>query len=169
LVAPDGTVSVLLTNLVDLRRFPRTAIIALYSRRWAVETHYRDEKTLQHIEQFHSRTPEGIRQELFAILIGCVIARTLTALAVPSESIETAQSLIRPQLKNAVMRFAHDAALLIPAHLGPAFVIFQELLQAIRHVKYYTPKAPRPSRPRVNKHPANKWHCDRQKKLNDAA
>jgi hypothetical protein len=82
----------LLTNLVDPRRFPRTAIIALYWQRWAVETHYRDEKTLQHIEQFHSRTPDGIRQELFAILIGCVIARTLTALAVPSESIETAQS-----------------------------------------------------------------------------
>lgn len=57
LEAPDGTVSVLLTNLVDLRRFPRAAIIALYWRRWAVETHYRDEKTLQHIEQFHSHTP----------------------------------------------------------------------------------------------------------------
>jgi Transposase DDE domain len=39
LVAPDGTVSVLLTNLVDQRRFPRTAISALYWRRWAVETH----------------------------------------------------------------------------------------------------------------------------------
>ena len=76
-----------------------------------METHYRDEKTLQHIEQFHSHTPDGIRQELFAILIGCVIARTLTALAVPSESIETAQSYVRPQLKNALMSFARDAAL----------------------------------------------------------
>jgi len=169
LAAPDGTVSVLLTNLVDPRRFPRTAIIALYWRRWAVETHYRDEKILQHIEQFHSRTPDGIRQELFAILIGCVIARTLTALAVPSESIETAQSLVRPQLKNALMRFARDAALLMPAHIGPALVILQELLHAIRQVKYYKPKSPRPTRPRVNKHPANKWQSDRQRKLNNAA
>jgi hypothetical protein len=169
LAAPDGTVSVLLTNLVDTRRFPRTAILALYWRRWAVETHYRDEKTLQHIEHFHSRTPEGIRQELLAILIGCVIARTLTALAVPSESIATAQSLVRPQLKNALMRFAHEAALLIPAHPGRALVVFQELLQAIRQVKYYKPKAPRPARPRVNKHPANKWQADRQKKFNHAA
>jgi hypothetical protein len=169
LAAPDGTVSVLLTNLVDPRRFPRTAIIALYWRRWAVETHYRDEKTLQHIAQFHSRTPDGIRQELFAILIGCVIARTLTALAVPSESIETAQSLVRPQLKNALRCFARDAALLMPAHPGHALVILQELLHAIRQVKYYKPKAPRPSRPRVNKHPVNKWQSDRQKKLNIAA
>src|SRR5262245_7178952 len=169
LEAPDGTVSVLLTNLVDLRRFPRAAIIALYWRRWAVETHYRDEKTLQHIEQFHSHTPHGIRQELFAILIGCVIARTLTALSVPSESIETAQSTVRPQLKNALMSFAREAALLTPAHPEKAIVILQELLNAIRQVKYYQPKSQRPSRPRVNKQPANKWQADRQRKLKEAA
>jgi len=169
LEAPDGTISVLLTNLVDLRRFPRAAIIALYWRRWAVETHYRDEKTLQHIEQFHSHTPHGIRQELFAILIGCVIARTLTALSVPSESIETAQSTVRPQLKNALMSFAREAALLTPAHPEKAIVILQELLNAIRQVKYYQPKSQRPSRPRVNKQPANKWQSDRQRKLKEAA
>ncbi len=169
LVAPDGTVSVLLTNLIDPRRFPRTAIITLHGRRWAVETHYRDEKTLQHIDQFHSRTPDGIRQELFAILIGCVIARTLTALAVPSEAIETTQSLVRPQLKNALMSFARDAALLIPAHPTQALMVLQELLHAIRQVKDYKPKAPRSACPRVNKHPANKWQADRQKKFNRAA
>jgi DDE family transposase len=169
LEARAGTVSVLLTNLVDLRRFPRAAIIALYWRRWAVETHYRDEKTLQHIEQFHSHTPHGIRQELFAILIGCVIARTLTALAVPSESIATAQSLVQPQLKNALMSFAREAALLTPAHPEKALVILQELLNAIRQVKYYKPKSQRPSRPRVNKQPANKWQSDRQRKLKEAA
>lgn len=159
----------MLTNLVDPRRFPRTAIIALYWRRWAVETHYRDEKTLQHIEHFHSRTPDGIRQERFAILIGYVIARTLTALAVPSESLETARSLVRPQLKNALMSFARDAALLMPAHPTHALIILQELLRTICQVKDYKPKAPRPARPRVNKHPANKWQADRQKKLNHAA
>ena len=169
LAAPDGTVSVLLTNLVDTRRFPRTASIALYWRRWAVETHYRDEKTLQHIEHFHSRTPDGIRQELFAIVVGCVIARTLTALPVSSESLETVQSRVCPQLKNALMSFARDAALLIPAHPGHALVIFQELLHAIRQVKYYKPKSPRPKRPRVNKHPPKKWQSDRQKRLNHAA
>ena len=169
LAAPAGTVSVLLTNLVDPRRFPRTAIIALYWQRWAVETHYRDEKTLQHIEQFQSRTPDGIRQALFAILIGCGIARTLTALAVPSASIETAQSRGRPQLKNALMSFARDAALLTPAHPAQALVILQELLHTIRQVKDYKPKAPRPSRPRVNKQPAHTWQSDRQRKLKEAA
>src|SRR5262249_32653108 len=34
--APDGPIAVLLTTLLDPRRFPRTAIIALSWRRWAV-------------------------------------------------------------------------------------------------------------------------------------
>jgi hypothetical protein len=38
LAAPAGTVSVLLTNLVDPRRFPRTAIIALYWPKYSEAT-----------------------------------------------------------------------------------------------------------------------------------
>ena len=98
-----------------------------------------------------------------------MIARTLTALAVPSESLETAKSRVRPQLKNALMSFARDAALLTPAQPAQALVILQDLLHAIRQVKDYQPKGPRPSRPRVNKQPVNKWQSDRQRKLKDAA
>jgi Transposase DDE domain len=162
---PEGHVSVLLTNLLDIRVFPLQDLVALYWHRWAVENHYRDEKILQHIEQFHSRTPNGIRQELFAILISCVIARTLTALSVPSEAHETARCLVHPQLKNALMSVAREAACLAPVSPAQALRIFQELLQAIRQVKYYKPKKPRPSCPRVNKQPPNKWQAERQKKL----
>jgi hypothetical protein len=169
LEGPKGTISVLLTNLLDCRVFSCQALLALYWRRWAVENHYRDEKTLQHIEHFHSRTPDGIRQELFAILISCVIARTLTALAVPSEARETAQCFVHPQLKNALMSFARDAALLTPVNPAQILVIFQELLHAIRQVKYYKLKKPRPACPRVNKQPPNKWQADRQKKLKKVA
>jgi hypothetical protein len=97
------------------------------------------------------------------------MARTLTALTVPSEYLATAQSLVRPQLKSALMCFARDAALLMPAHPGHALVILQELLQAIRQIKDYKPEAPRPPRPCVNKHPANKWQADRQKNLHQCS
>jgi hypothetical protein len=162
---PERHVSVLLTNLLDPRVFPWQDLVTLYWRRWGVETHYRDEKTLQHIEQFHSRTPNGIRQELFAILISCVIARTLTALSVPAEAQETARCLVHPQLKNALRSFAREAAVFAPLSPAQALHIFHELLQAIRQVKYYKPKIPRPSCPRVNKQPPNKWQAERQKKL----
>lgn len=43
LVSPDGTVSVLLTNLND-RKFSAPEIISLYFRRWEIEGYYRERK-----------------------------------------------------------------------------------------------------------------------------
>jgi len=77
LVSPDGTVSVLLTNLLNQKNFPKEQIVDLYFRRWAIEDHYRSEKITLEIEKFHGRTSNSIRQELFAAVIMSVIARTL--------------------------------------------------------------------------------------------
>ena len=44
LVSPEGTVSVLLTNLYDKKEFPAQELTSLYFRRWEVENYYRDEK-----------------------------------------------------------------------------------------------------------------------------
>jgi hypothetical protein len=43
-VHPDGTLSVLLTNLFGKRKSACDEIINLYLRRWEVESYYRDEK-----------------------------------------------------------------------------------------------------------------------------
>ena len=83
-------------------------IINLYYRRWAIENHYRDEKYSFLVESFHSKSVDGIQQELFAILINVVLARLVTALSVESESIETKKCLVIPQLKNAVKSLAQD-------------------------------------------------------------
>ena len=62
-----------------------------------------------------------------------------------------------PQFKNAVMALADEAAILIPSDPRTAAQIFKELLDEIARVKYYRPKSPRPSQPRVTKKPASKW------------
>jgi hypothetical protein len=56
LVSPDGTVSVLLTNLYNRIEFPKDEVIHLYFRRWEVEGNYRDEKVVLEIEKFHGKT-----------------------------------------------------------------------------------------------------------------
>lgn len=165
LTHPDGTVSVLLTNLFDTHAFPCQAVIDLYYRRWAVENHYRDEKTSFDIERFHSKTVNGIQQELFAILVVCVISRVIMALSVTSETLETERCTVAPQLKNAVKSFARDAALLVAFDPGQTWAIFQELLEDIRRVKYYRPKKPKPSKQRVNKGAPNKWKNARSTKM----
>ena len=150
---PDGTVSVLLTNLLNRRQYPREDIIALYFRRWRVETYYRDEKVTLEIETFHSRKPNEIRQELFAAMIMTVIAHTLMLMAASAYLKESQHC----QFKHAILTLAAEAALLVPDDPDQAISIFTELIQEIARVKYYPPATPRPSQPRINKHPVNKW------------
>ena len=164
LVSPDGTLSVLLTNLTDDTSFPSEAIFALYFRRWAVETHYRDEKTSLDIQIFHSQTENGIRQELFAILIMAVIARLLMRLTTAPDHPSRAE----PQFKHAIITLANEAYLLTPQCPELALMIFSELLNEIARVRDYRLKAPRPSQPRVAKKPINKWQVDKATRMADA-
>jgi hypothetical protein len=162
---PDGTTSILLTNLPEKKEFSDAEIINLYYRRWAIENHYRDEKYSFLVENFHSKSVDGIQQELFAILINVVLARLVTALSVESESIETKKCLVMPQLKNAVKSLAQDISVFVSRNLEKAIVIFRELLDQIRAVKYYKSKIPKSSKPRVNKASANKWQVKRKSKI----
>jgi hypothetical protein len=150
---PDGTVSVLITNLLNRAEYPREQIIDLYFRRWVLESYYKDEKVTLHLETFHSRTPNGIRQELFAAMIMTVIARTLMSIA-QQRYLHDHQHC---QFTHAILTLSAEAALLTPEDPEQALVIFTELLQEIARVKYYPPATPRPSQPRINKHPVNKW------------
>jgi len=162
--SPDGTLSVLLTNLLDQQHFSAEAIIALYFRRWAVETQYRDEKTSLDIETFHSHTENGVRQELFAILLVAVIARMLMVLMTDRNHPSGAE----PQLKHAIITVATEAAVLTPHCPALALLIFTELLNEIARVRYYPPTTPRPSQPRVSRQPISKWQISKTKRLMNA-
>lgn len=182
MIAPDGTVSVLLTNLFDKTQFSRESIIELYFRRWRVEEYYRDEKIYLEVEKFHSKNCNGIRQELFAALIMSVIARILMVIPSTSTSNSNSNPTLpdagskesspepgpEPQFKNAVMTIAAEAVVLAPEKPEKAVKIFREVLDEIRRVKYYRPKKPRPSMPRVTKKAKNKWIKGRTKKLKGA-
>jgi hypothetical protein len=161
LVSPDGTVSVLLTNLLNRSNFACEEIITLYFRRWEVESYYRDEKVVLEIEQFHGKSSNSIRQELYAVAIMSVIARTLMVVTFQLRGPSTAEF----QFKNAIMTLAAEAAVLAPDDPEKAVEIFSEILAAIARVKYYRPKSPRASRPRVTKRPPNKWCSGRRKKM----
>lgn len=152
LESPDGTLSVLLTNLFDKKKFNRNKIIDLYYRRWEVESYYRDEKIELEITKFHSKTSNGIQQELMAGVIMAVISRTLMVL---SEKFEIEEK--EYQFKNAIMTLSAEAAVLVPDNPKKAIKIFKEILVEIRRVKYYRPKNKRKPYPRINKKNRNKW------------
>jgi len=152
LVSPNGTISVLLTNLLDRKKFPASEIIDLYFKRWAVEDYYRDEKVVLEIEKFHGITPNSIRQELFAAMIMSVITRTLMSI-----SLEAFPGLQEFQFKHAILTVASEAAVFVSDNPKKAVQIFAELIREIARVKYYRRQGPRLSEPRVNKRPINKW------------
>lgn len=159
LVSPEGKLSVVLTNLINAQRFSTQSIIGLYFRRWAVETHYRDEKTSLDIQRFHAHNENGIRQELFAILILAVITRILMVISV----VEEAPTDLEPQFKHAMITLATEAAVVTPHCPVHALAIFKEVLAEIARVRYYKPKLPRASQPRVCKKAMNKWQVGKTK------
>lgn len=61
--------SVLLTSLSDPKNYPRDEVVELYHERWEIELGYDEIKThmLAREETIRSRTPNSVRQELWAI------------------------------------------------------------------------------------------------------
>jgi hypothetical protein len=61
----------LLTSLQDPKRFPAEEIVGLYHERWEVELGYDEIKTelLNREEAIRSRKPDGVRQELWGLLL----------------------------------------------------------------------------------------------------
>lgn len=58
----------LLTTLTDHRQHPAGEIVRCYGRRWQVELTFKGLKTVQGAGRLRSRTPAGVRQEMWAWL-----------------------------------------------------------------------------------------------------
>jgi len=74
---PGGKPQVLLTSLLDAERFPAQELVALYHERWELELGYDEIKTqmLEREETLRSRTPDGVRQELWGVLLAYNLVR----------------------------------------------------------------------------------------------
>lgn len=73
----------LITNLLDERQYPAKELIALYHERWEEELVFDEQKTHQDPRraekpaQLRSETPDGVRQELYALSLGHFVVRSL--------------------------------------------------------------------------------------------
>lgn len=69
--------STLLTSLIDAEKYPAKELVALYHERWEMELAYDEVKThlLDRQETIRSRTPGGVRQELWGIAIAYNLVR----------------------------------------------------------------------------------------------
>lgn len=69
--------SILLTSLLDPEAYPAAEIVALYHERWDIELGYDEVKThlLAREETIRSRTPTGVRQEIWGIALAYNLVR----------------------------------------------------------------------------------------------
>ena len=65
------------TSLVDPLRYPAAQIVELYSRRWRIETLFREVKITLSADVLRSQTPDGIRKEIAARLTALNVVRTI--------------------------------------------------------------------------------------------
>jgi hypothetical protein len=161
LLSPDGELSILLTNLFNDKIYSETSLQSLYYKRWGVEVHYRDDKETAEIEAFHSKSSNGILQEIFASAIMNVISRILITISIDPMKEEKSE----PQFKNALKAISNEAALLVSKNPDKVSVYFKELLIEISRVRYYKSVKERKSQPRVCKKPINKWAINKIGKL----
>jgi Insertion element 4 transposase N-terminal/Transposase DDE domain len=69
--------STLLTSLLDAAAYPADELVALYHERWELEIGYDEVKThlLAREETIRSRTPDGVRQEIWGIALAYNLVR----------------------------------------------------------------------------------------------
>jgi hypothetical protein len=71
------TVVWLATSLLDARRYPAQEIVALYARRWRIETLFREFKITLSADVLRSQSPDGVRKEIIARLAALNIVRSI--------------------------------------------------------------------------------------------
>ena len=104
----------LVTTLTDPVRYPAVDVVQLYHQRWEIETSYRETKsTILHGRVLRARTPCGIAQEVYAVLIVHQALRTAIAdTALVTDGI-TADRLSFTIALTAAQDAIHSAAILL--------------------------------------------------------
>ncbi|TVO63043.1 IS4 family transposase [Denitromonas ohlonensis] len=122
-VSTSGKERVLLTSLLDRRRFPAKALAECYRRRWEIETSYRELKhsMLGEALTLRSAQPAGIEQEIWGALIAYNLVRLEMAKAAIEARVEpTDLSFLRALhiLQHEMIWAAGMAPGKLPAHLN---------------------------------------------------
>jgi hypothetical protein len=73
----SGKKIAIITDLIDKTKYPAEELARLYHFRWESEEFYKAGKHLSDIEKFHAKYPDGIKQELYALILTYTITRII--------------------------------------------------------------------------------------------
>jgi hypothetical protein len=78
----------LVTSLRDPIRYPAAEIVALYARRWRIETLFREFKVSLSADVLRSQSPDQIRKEIAARMLALNVVRSLILQGAQQESVD---------------------------------------------------------------------------------
>jgi hypothetical protein len=168
----DGTTAVFITSLLDTNRHTAQALIDLYAARWRVETAFRELKIWHGLENFNARYPDGIAQEIAAVMLFQLLASELEAQArvqlnatLPPPPAPSQPAIVqRTQLRFNRRTIADSVVcILAAAARGVADLrqVFDESMFLIWRSRQLV--GPRRSFPRERKSPARGWRDQSRK------
>lgn len=158
----EGKRIVFVTNLLSRRRYPWQDIVALYQRRWSVETLYGRVKNLLSLEKFHSRSYNGVMQEIFANLLVLSLTALAVAAVVDEDGIDAEVEL--PSFKNAAETVRRHLFAIIDHRIeGKRRKVVASILEEIRYVMYKI--RPGRSYARVSMQPIKSWNLKKSAKI----
>lgn len=118
---------VVLTSMTDPARFPAAEVAALYHRRWETETVVDELKTEQRSARMtlRSKTPDGVHQELFALMLAHNLARMEMAEVASLLGVEPTRISFHRAVA-AIAHHLHNAASAPPSKL----LMYRDFLRA---------------------------------------
>ena len=116
------------TSLLDVKRYPAQQIVALYARRWRIETLFRELKIILSADVLRSQSPEGVRKEIIARLVALNIVRSIMLEAAATSKMDDP---LRISLAHAVRAIISFSAALSRVPLALVWEIYEAMLVEI--------------------------------------
>ena len=136
---------VVVTTLLDPKRFPREELLELYARRWHCELRRRDIKITLHMDVLRTQTPDMARKELLAKLLAYNLIRRLMWEA----GVHKGVAPLRLSFKGAVQHVRTFAPLLAALPCAAQEELYAHLLKTL--ASDLVPQRPGRIEPRLKK------------------
>jgi len=138
----------LITSLVDEKRYPAAEIRSLYHERWEIELGFDEIKThmLERLETIRSKTPASVTQEMWGVLIAYNLVRLEMQRIARELGVQPTQISFVAALRECVLQWQYAAA----ASPGSIPASFQNITDRMRHF-VLPPRRPERSFPRAVK------------------
>jgi len=164
----EGNRIVFVTNLLDEKEYASQSIVELYKRRWGIETTYGRVKNLLNLELFHSRSLNGIKQEIYANLLILSLTALIECQASKKCGLDRARAV--PNFKAATHVVRRHLATIIGSHKlsqKEATLAAEKMIEEASRIIWR--KQPGRNFPRVSMQSINVWSLCKNRKLAAAA